>query len=304
MDESAQYQAEWDQAQQRYQAGVNAGYSDADAEQMYIAPVREKWNVLKSVPDSMKQIASRQLDDAHISFLQGIQAGYKPEDSAKLYLIPKLEKWQGASAFAKENDPLVADKIGALGEVQDGANPQSVIQSHPAKIFADPKFEARFETAAHEAERERLKAAKKINDDQTAAETQPTPEELTKQLFSLAAGKKRFDQDAPIQQYFGQRMGEIEQQLTNAPSETAPRVERVPPLGQSGRYVPQPPPELTDADLVQQQHPNWTPDQVRLGVQGKLKGAITMPEVGEVRKGYRFKGGNPAQKTSWESVEQ
>lgn len=304
MDEFTQYQNELDQAQQRYQAGINAGYSDDDADQMYLEPVRQKWNVLKSVPDSMKQIASRQLDDAHIAFLQGIQAGYKPQDAAKLYLTPKLEKWQGAASFAKESDPLVADKVGALGEVQDGANPQSVIQSHPLKIFADPKFEARFETAAHEAEGRRLKAAQKLAESQTASETPPTADELTKQLFSLAGGSKRFDPNAPIQQYFGQRMGEIEQQLTNGPAATQPNVVREPPLFSSAGYNPQPPKELTDEELVAQQHPNWTPDQVRLGAQGKLKGAITMPDVGEVRKGYRFKGGNPAMKENWEPVEQ
>ena len=27
------------------------------------------------------------------------------------------------------------------------------------------------------------------------------------------------------------------------------------------------------------------------------------PKVGEIRKGYRFKGGNPADKNSWEKVQ-
>jgi hypothetical protein len=32
-------------------------------------------------------------------------------------------------------------------------------------------------------------------------------------------------------------------------------------------------------------------------------GIANMPKVGEVRKGYRFKGGNPADRNSWEAVE-
>ncbi len=47
-DEASQYQAEWQAAQQRYIAGVNAGYSDADASQMYLDPVKQKWDILKS----------------------------------------------------------------------------------------------------------------------------------------------------------------------------------------------------------------------------------------------------------------
>lgn len=299
MDEPSQYLAEWDKAQQRYQAGINAGYSDADAQQMYLAPVQAKWSVMEKIPDSMKPQAANELDAAHLSFLNGIQAGYKPQQSADLYLLPKLDKWRGVSQFAHESDPLLREKDAALRELQDGIYSQEVINNHPQKIFADPRFEARFETYAHEAERERMNAAKNADIAKSKAAAKDTPDAAWEKLFKFNTGATKYkaeNPDSAALPAMADERGQLENATTNGPSI----------VHDPSRWNPQPPADTgpTNEDLVQQQHPDWTPAQVKLGVSGRLGGAITTPDIGEVRKGYRFKGGNPADKSNWEPVSQ
>lgn len=297
MDDAQKYLSEWNQAQERYRAGVNGGYTDRDAEDMYLAPVRAKWDILKSVPTSMRDKASTELDDAHLAFLKGIQSGYKTEDAAKLYLTPELEKWAGASAFKHdEGDPLIEHKIGALQEVQDGAPVQSVILNHPQQIFGDSKFQTRFMDTAHRAETERLKEVKSAA---TAAEKEAakmendfSPEALAKKFFSLKGKSDKLPDDSPLKSYFNDRVGELENSLTNAPTATMPEMFAARP------FTIQPPAEQE----IAAQHPGWTPDQVKLGASGRISGAITVPEVGEVRKGYKYLGGQPADRNNWQKV--
>lgn len=58
----------------------------------------------------------------------------------------------------------------------------------------------------------------------------------------------------------------------------------------------------------QEQRRNQAIDQKRMGMglpplQQQTGGGSAAPKVGEVRKGYRFKGGNPADRNNWEKVQ-
>jgi len=307
MDEATQYLNEWQQAQDRYRAGVNAGYSDADAQQLYLAPVQAKWDVLKSVPPALKTKAATDLDTAHINFLKGVQAGYQPGQAADLYLKPALAEWQGAANLPQrqlpktleqrtewyaQNPAMQQEESEAQQQIAEGVPIKDAIEGHPMLLKA-PGFSQVWRPMYESAVRRGETA-------QAKTEQENSPEGLARQMFQIAAGRKNFAADSPAQAFFTQRLGELENQATNGPAATAPNVVPVP----SQRYAPKPPDEgPTPEELVQEQHPDWTPAQVKLGVSGRLGGAITLPEVGEVRKGYRYNGGNPALKSNWEKVE-
>lgn len=304
MSDKSEYLNEWQQAQDRYRAGVNGGYSDADADALYLAPVRDKWSVLKSVPESLRTQASTELNDAHLSFLKGVQSGYKPQEAADLYLKPQLEKWQGASSFPDpklpkttkevrdwyaQNPAMQDEESEAQAQIEDGVPVSEAIAGHPMLLRA-PGFSSTWRPRFNSAVRSDAAKVEK-------AAQADTPEGVQSKMFSLASKRKLFLPDAPIQKFFDKEMGGMENQLTNAPT-----IVREPNTARGGFSV-QSMPQLTDSDLVAEQHPDWTPEQVKLGAAGKLKGAVTLPDVGEVRKGYKFKGGNPALKSNWEPVQ-
>lgn len=310
MDETQQYLNEWQQAQDRYRAGVNAGYSDQDAQQMYLAPVQAKWDILKAVPPALKAKAATDLDTAHISFLKGIQAGYQPGQAADLYLKPVLQEWQGAASLPQrqlpktveqkaewyaQNPAMQQEEMDAQDQISSGMPVRQALEGHPMLLKA-PGF-AQIYRPMYES------AVRRDESAQAREAQQDTPESLARQMFSIGAGRKNFDKDAPIQQFFNERLGQLENRATNGPAATSPTIVH----DNEGRWTPKPPPEdtgPTPEELVQQQHPDWTPEQVKLGVSGRLGGAITLPEVGEIRKGYRYTGGNPALKANWEKVQQ
>lgn len=310
MDEATQYLNEWQQAQDRYRAGVNAGYSDEDAQQMYLAPVQAKWDILKAVPPALKAKAATDLDTAHISFLKGIQAGYQPGQAADLYLKPVLQEWQGAASLPQrqlpktteqkaewyaQNPAMQQEEMEAQDQISSGMPVRQALEGHPMLLKA-PGF-AQLYRPMYES------AVRRDESAQSRAAQEDTPQALARQMFQIAAGRKNFAQDSPAQNFFNTRLGQLENQATNGPAATPPP-SIMPDNG--GRYIPVAPPVETGPtpeELVQAQHPDWTPDQVKLGVSGRLGGAITLPEVGEIRKGYRYTGGNPALKSNWEKVE-
>lgn len=182
-DEASQFMAEWNQAQQRYRAGVAAGYSPNDAENLYLTPVENKWDILKKVPAPLRPQASTELDAAQVLFLKGVNAGYKPADSEKLYLNPAEQKWVASSSVRTPPvaDPLLAHKEGALQELAAGYDPMQVMQGHPQQMFSDPKYVARFETAAAAATREKQRVQQ-----EAATMASKVPLEAAKTLNELA----------------------------------------------------------------------------------------------------------------------
>src|ERR1035437_7315112 len=54
-DLSTEFDADWQKAQERYQAGVNGGYSEADAGQLYLAPSRAKWKNIQASPETFQK---------------------------------------------------------------------------------------------------------------------------------------------------------------------------------------------------------------------------------------------------------
>ena len=229
-DESGQFQQEWDLAQSRYRAGINAGYEAADADQMYLAPVRNKWEVLKTIPVDHQAAAAKELDDAHLSFLKGIQAGYKAPDAENLYLKPVEQKWAVAATIPEpaKADPTREFKQGAISMLLQGASPemaQDMIRENQHNIFSDKKFSADFQRAFEAGQKTRQKQAEsKIALETKAAAEKSDPEKLTRELMQIGRTQKAniFEPDSPAGQLLTSRVGQIENQITNAPPLLAP----------------------------------------------------------------------------------
>lgn len=274
-----QYQAEWQQAQDRYRAGVNAGYDATDADQMYLAPVREKWNILNTLPISARAKASEELDKAHIDFLQGIQSGYKPQDAANLYLIPKLEEWKGAANVPTEklpktkaeveqwynSNPAMQDEASeAQQQISDGVPVRSAIEGHPMLLKA-PSFSQTWRPMYESAVQRDETSKAKVAQDNTA-------DGLTLKMFRLAQGRKNFLPEAPIQQFFNQRLGQLESQATNSPTMTPADLPAL--VDNSSRYAPQMPDDLGTGPVPAGAQPKYltkfkTSQDVAAAYQGK-----------------------------------
>lgn len=189
-DPRAQFAAEWDSAQQRYRAAMNAGYSAEDAAQMYLQPVQNKWDILKDVPAEQRQSAARDLDQAQQSFLTGIRSGYQPEDAANLYLKPSQQKWV-AAAGVPESPTATAKQAQTQFELVDqarqGKNNQGELESQvPVTFWNNPKFVAAFQTATQRAQ------ADKARRDAIAAKTSApyTPAQAATSLNKIISLEK------------------------------------------------------------------------------------------------------------------
>lgn len=226
-DQSQQFNSEWDQAQARYRAGVNAGYDPADADQMYLAPVRDKWDILKDVPATMRPQASKELDDAHLGFLKGIQSGYKAADAENIYLKPAQQKWVASSeipqkkqmteaelrAYYEQSPALKAEESDALQQIASGVPEKQAIEGHPA-LLTTPGYNTRWSARY-------LESAKAENTASKTAEKAATPEVVIPKLMSLyRAGSSPLATNLPpaVVSSMKQEIGNLQNQLTKAPA--------------------------------------------------------------------------------------
>jgi hypothetical protein len=172
-DVDAIFQSDWDLANQRYRAGVDAGYSAEDADNLFLNPVRTKWDILQKVPQQLQSKAATELGNAQLSYIQNVNAGYSPNDANNRVLAPVEQKWEAAGTLREpaRPDPLLDEKVGALQEVSAGYNPLSVINGHPRSIFSDPEYVTKFESAAERGQKARASAAAKAQEisDKTSA---------------------------------------------------------------------------------------------------------------------------------------
>lgn len=251
VDPVKQFNFEWDAAQKRYQAGVNSGYSQSDADSMFLAPVRNKFEILKSVPTPLKAQAAKELDAARLSYLKGINSGYQAPDAENLFLKPAEQKWTAAAEVAVPPDPMIEQyKAGAKESIRNGIDESEVMRALPPALLGDTKFVAELDTEAREAFNQKAKAANTAQAiaARTAKENSPLAvDETAARLVDLKNNKNWAAEPPEIQAKINQDLSAAEARMTNAPP--------------------------TAEEIVAQQHPNWTADQVKLGAAGKLGGA-------------------------------
>ena len=273
MDPAQAYSQEWDMANNRFRAAINSGFSEQDADQMYLAPTRNKFEVLKAVPDPMKAQAAKELDDAHISFLKGIQSGYHAADAGNMFMAPVLQKW-ASSGQVEVADPAENYKQGALDMVAQGLNPQDVINANEKNIFSDPKFVAKFRQVATQAQhlkqQHEFTASERKAKETAAEERRNAPEALIRKMKWLADASKDPNMASAPPEVLDAIKAEAKKLAAKLSANTGP-------------VQFQPTMEDTAAE-----HPSWTPAQVEMAKQGRMRGAQPTLKIFTDDSGKRF----------------
>jgi hypothetical protein len=281
-DPDKQFNADWDTAQQRYRAAVNSGYSEADAAQLYLNPVKDKWDILKDVPETMKRQAAAEMDQAQQAFVVGAQSGYKANDSENIYLKPTLAKWQAASklpdsssdseeGLARQflaNPAMQKEQSDAYSAIANRENKQSVVEAHPT-LLVTPGYKTNWRAIYNMGLRENDAASK---EKQIADAKEAAAEDPEKVIFGTMDKAKKFSLTVPPQ--IQQAAQQLIDKTTNSPAIGAqPPVSFRPtaPAAQPATAM-SPKDKVAMAQKISADHPDWTKQQVLMAVQ-KMSGA-------------------------------
>lgn len=285
--EQQRFLADWNAAQSRYRAGVQAGYSDADAADLYLAPVKNKWDILKTVPETMQKTAGAELDAANKAYVAGVSAGYKPEDAANLFLKPQEQKWvaaadipdkkkltiqQQAAANPVKQYEAQQDEQSALEKIAAGRPVKKTIEEYPLLLSMpgfSTRWNARYNAALNHDQAQAAAALKEKTAAEKAAEKASSPDAL------LGQASKLFKLQLPPKLAGAQsnRLAQVSSQLTNQPTAAATPPQDTPPAPVAPPTAKLPVKDkVALANKIAAAHPDWTKEQVILAVQGKLKG--------------------------------
>jgi hypothetical protein len=125
--------ADFDLANERYWAGIKAGYTPEQADELYLQPMKLKWAALQAASPRTTQSISgsfepadkadaQEMDLALERFYKGTKAGYDPKDATAMYIMPSVNKVRAAGWARQE---------------QDRANTSdALMQEHNAKLEA------------------------------------------------------------------------------------------------------------------------------------------------------------------------
>ena len=84
-DVRQQFNDDWQQATDLYQKGVDGGYSESDADQIYLQPIRDKWKIIQSTPSLMQDKDA--LDKMHTEYGDALNGFYKNINSKDAYPV-------------------------------------------------------------------------------------------------------------------------------------------------------------------------------------------------------------------------
>lgn len=239
--EQQRFLADWNAAQSRYRAGVQAGYSDADAADLYLAPVKNKWDILKTVPETMQKTAGAELDAANKAYVAGVSAGYKPEDAANLFLKPQEQKWVAAADIPDKKKLTIQqqtaanpvkqyeaqqDEQSALEKIAAGRPVKKTIEEYPL-LLSMPGFSTRWNARYNQALTTDQRTAAAALKEKTAAEKAAEKANAPDALLSKAA--KLFGLRSPTSKLPPELKGELNDQLAQVSSQLTNRPNLFPP---------------------------------------------------------------------------
>ena len=158
-DLAAEFDADWQKAMQRYNTGVNAGYTEADADTLYLAPVREKWKLIQSSPSTFTDKSkldkiNSDFEAAQESAVKNLNRSESTEETVGSRIGPLAQKWSIAASFPTSpkvpttpsqtaawfahNPAMQAEEKETLSQIASGVPESEAILAHPTLLQNAP----------------------------------------------------------------------------------------------------------------------------------------------------------------------
>ena len=310
-DLSQDFDADWSKAQDNYKAAINGGFSAEDADRTYLAPIKAKYEIIRSSPSLLNNRAA--LNQFNSDFDSGVEAYHKAYNSysrdggdwaASQTIKPLLDKWTlkaslpaaalptttaQVTKFYANNPAMQAEQQEAQKQIQSGMSPVDVLTAHPTLLKYAPyrqQFEPIYRSALVQDRRNQAAVSAKEN----------PPVENIVRARSLLQKAITDDPNMPpdVKKSYMDNIGALDEKLkssvspdNSAPSLSPPAQPMQPSQPDDSGLpdltgVPAPAPaapvapkdKVALANQIAQQHPDWTKAQIILAVEGKLKGAL------------------------------
>lgn len=258
-DLNSRFESDWSKAQKQYQAGVNAGFDESDADAIYLQPVRSKWKIIQASPQLVKD--KDQLDNFHNEYDRATENFQK-----------------NLNSYSRDNGQWAANREGSLNPLFDKWTLESAL---PAS--ATPKNNANFGNFKAELAARNKSDYFGIKSDASAlklAEAEAkknSPEALMNERIALQSKLDNDKLPPDILATLGAKAASLDAQRTNSVPEVQPY--------QNDRWSYMP--EAVDSEVVksaQNQLPDFTGKPV-----GESKYKTKYQDVNEVKSAFKSK---------------
>lgn len=159
-DLSQGFDSDWSKAQDNYKAAINGGFSAEDADRTYLAPIKAKYEIIRSSPSLLNNSAA--LNQFNSDYDNGVEQYQKLYNSysrdggdwaASQTIKPLLDKWTlkaslptatvptttaQVTKFYANNPAMQAEQQEAQKQIQSGMNPVDVLTTHPTLLKYAP----------------------------------------------------------------------------------------------------------------------------------------------------------------------
>lgn len=187
-DLSQDFDADWSKAQDNYKAAINGGFSAEDADRTYLAPIKAKYEIIRSSPSLLNNRAA--LNQFNSDYDNGVEQYQKLYNSysrdggdwaASQTIKPLLDKWTlkaslptaalptttaQVTKFYANNPAMQAQQQEALKQIQSGMSPVDVLTAHPTLLKYAPyreQFEPIYRSALIQDRRNQAAVSAKEN---------------------------------------------------------------------------------------------------------------------------------------------
>jgi hypothetical protein len=182
-DLSAGFDSDWSKAQDNYKTAINSGFSEEDADRTYLAPVKAKYEIIRSSPLLLQnRSALTQFNKDFDGGTQDYQKLYNTYSrdggdwAASQTIKPLLDKWTLKASLPTATVPRTASQISAWyannpamqqeqdeaqKQISSGMNPSEVLAAHPMLLKAAPyrqQFEPMYRSAVLQNDRSKAAA--------------------------------------------------------------------------------------------------------------------------------------------------
>lgn len=326
-DINAAFQSDWERAQDLYQQGLKAGYETADADALYLDPIRKKWAIADKtiLNDRVASVADGKFDNestktnfdkfqqestqAFDRFHADVKAGYQIPEAEARQLSPFQQKWIASAALPEQpkqkpmtaaqteefnrNDPALRAEVEEFKKDESRMPLAQNLEQHPLLTQMSP-----FKSVYRPLYLSALRAEQRAGRPASIAHLLSEKKRLENDLLGTPGLTK--DAAASIQQRLTQLndlMGELDKgdgsaAAPQAPGATAPPGP-VPAQSEPGMNSPFDPRNSSPFKLGDTSTATAAAPAARPAMKGYKVGAV-------YRGGLKYLGGDPFDQASWE----